>query len=147
MYDLGPASRDLGLEALRRVDPARIAAAYSVDLRNETGHTAEVAVWSSAGPILIAWDPGAHELPVLVRVGSTLPLLDSAVGSVFLAYLPESMTSEALVQQQQRGATRRISAREAKKIGWFSDWPHWRPLCSTPIADSSVYSASTSRRG
>jgi DNA-binding IclR family transcriptional regulator len=116
MYDLGPASRDLGLEALRRVDPARIAAAYSVDLRNETGHTAEVAVWSSAGPILIAWDPGAHELPVLVRVGSTLPLLDSAVGSVFLAYLPESMTSEALVQQQQRGATRRISAREAKKM-------------------------------
>ena len=62
------------------------------------------------------WDTGAHALPIVVRVGSVLPLLDSAVGCVFLAYLPESMTREVLKSQQRQQTTRAASASEIKQV-------------------------------
>jgi DNA-binding IclR family transcriptional regulator len=115
-YSLGPATRHLGIEALRQVDPVRTASSYSIRLRDETGHTSEVAVWSNTGPTLVVWDTGAHSLPIVVRVGSTLPLLDSAVGYVALAYLPESMTTPVLKDQQQLGSTRKIPAAGIREI-------------------------------
>jgi DNA-binding IclR family transcriptional regulator len=116
MYDLGPAARHLGVEALRRTDPVSIASAYAVDLRDESGHTVYVAVWSDAGPTIVRRDTGAHALPIVVRVGSTLPLLDSAVGFVFLTYLPPAMTAEVLELQQRQKATRIIPPKEVDGI-------------------------------
>ena len=39
LYDLGPASRHLGIEALRRTDAVSTASAHAIELRDETGHT------------------------------------------------------------------------------------------------------------
>jgi DNA-binding IclR family transcriptional regulator len=116
MYDLGPATRHLGVEALRRVDSVRTALTRVVDLRDETGHTVNVSVWSDLGPTMVSWDTGAHLLPMVIRVGSTLPLLDSAVGYVFLAHLPAAMTAEALASQQEQGATRALPAAEVEAL-------------------------------
>lgn len=116
LYDLGPASRRLGVEALRRTDVVSAASAHAVSLRDRTGHTVNVAVWSDAGPALVRWDTGEHELPIAIRVGSTLPLLDSAVGHVFLAYLAPSVISRALKAQQRRGTTRVLPAKELEAL-------------------------------
>ena len=116
LYDLGPASRALGIEALRRTDSVSVVSSHAVDLRDESGHTTNVAVWSDAGPSLVRWDTGAHALPIVVRVGSTLPLLDSAVGCVFLAYLEPSATGKVLKAQQKQAATRTLSAHEAQQL-------------------------------
>jgi DNA-binding IclR family transcriptional regulator len=112
LYDLGPAARHLGVEALRRTDAVSLVSAYAVELRDESGHTVNVAVWNDSGPTLVRWDTGAHSLPIVVRVGSTLPLLDSAVGNIFLAYLPRSTTADVLRDQQKQGATRTMPAKE-----------------------------------
>jgi DNA-binding IclR family transcriptional regulator len=112
LYDLGPAARRLGVEALRRTDPVSTASAYAAELRDWTGHTVNVAVWSDAGPVIVRWDTGAHALPITVRVGSTLPLADSAVGQVFLAHLPARMTGEVLEAQQRRSETRALGPAE-----------------------------------
>lgn len=116
MYDLGPALRRLGVEALRRSDPVSVASAFAAELRDETGHTVNVAVWSEAGPLIVRWDTGSHALPIIVRVGSTLPLIDSAVGQVFLTHLPRTVTTEVLRTQQRQSLTRRLSAAEVKTI-------------------------------
>lgn len=116
LYDLGPASRHLGVEALRRVDPVRLAQTRATELRDATGHTVSVSVWGEHGPTMVSWDTGAHLLPMVIRVGSILPLLDSAVGYVFLAHLPAAMTDEVLREQQERGATRTIPATEVEKL-------------------------------
>ncbi len=52
-----------------------------------------VDVWIDVGPTLVGWDTGAHALPIVVRVWSVLPLLDSAVGLVFLAHMPATTGS------------------------------------------------------
>jgi DNA-binding IclR family transcriptional regulator len=116
LYDLGPAARHLGVEALRRTDAVSVVSAHAVDLRDQTGHTVNVGVWTDAGPTLVRWDTGTHALAIVVRVGSTLPLLDSAVGLVFLAHLPESTTRDLLKVQQRQGTTHTATAAEVRAI-------------------------------
>jgi DNA-binding IclR family transcriptional regulator len=115
-YDLGPASRQLGVEALRRIDPVRVASALALGLREETGHTVYLAVWSEGGPVIVSWDTGTHLLPIVLRLGSTLPMLDSAVGHLFLAHLPEPATAGVLEAQQRQGTTRTMPAAEIEEL-------------------------------
>ena len=129
LYDLGPASRELGVEALRRVDSVRTATTFARGLRDETGHTVNLSVWSEGGPILVGWDTGAHLLPIVIRLGSTLPLLDSAVGLVFLGHLAKAVTNPVIKAQQKQGATREISAAEVEALRESS---REAPFASTP---------------
>lgn len=96
LYDLGPVMRRLGAEALRRTNEVAIASEYTPLLRDETGHSVNLTVWSEDGPIVVRWDHGSHALPLTLRVGATLPLLASSAGRVYLAFLPESMTAHAV---------------------------------------------------
>jgi DNA-binding IclR family transcriptional regulator len=115
-YDLGPATRHLGVEALRRLDPVRIASARAAELRDASGHTVNVSVWSDYGPTMVAWITGTHLLPMVIRVGSTLPMLDSAVGYCFLAHLPEAATAKALRAQQKNKETRTLPESEVEEL-------------------------------
>jgi DNA-binding IclR family transcriptional regulator len=116
LYDLGAAARSLGVEAVRRSDSVRTSSTFAVELRDQTGHTTNLSVWSEAGPVLVGWDTGAHLLPIVIRLGSTLPMLDSAVGHLFLAYLPKAATTPVIKAQQQHGATQKMSAAEVDEL-------------------------------
>lgn len=111
-YTLGPAARRVGVEALRRGDEVSIATGHAIGLRDRTEHTTNLATWSDAGPVIIRWDYGAYPLPITVRVGSTLPLLDSSVGRVYLAHLPPALSMPALRAQQERGETSTLGDEE-----------------------------------
>jgi DNA-binding IclR family transcriptional regulator len=101
LYDLGPALRRLGTEALRRMDEVSVASEYLPGLRDRTRHSVSLAVWGDNGPVIVRWDYGAYPLPINVRVGATMPLLASATGRVFLAYLPEPVTGPVLTSQYE----------------------------------------------
>jgi DNA-binding IclR family transcriptional regulator len=116
VYDLGPAARRLGVEALRRNDEVSIASARVMALRDETGHTINLSVWSESGPTIVRWDTGRHALSITFRVGSVLPLLESSVGRVFLAYLPRAQTRAVLAQQQRRQETGGMPAAKVNAI-------------------------------
>lgn len=55
-------------------------------------------------------------LPLSVRVGSVLPLLDSAVGLMFLAHLPAAQTAGVLGTQQARQETHTPGAPALEKL-------------------------------
>jgi DNA-binding IclR family transcriptional regulator len=116
MYDLGPTTRELGVEALRRADPVRVASAFALGLRDETRHTINISIWSEVGPVMVGWDTGTYEFPMVFRLGSTLAILDSAVGLVFLGHLPTSVSKPVIAAQQKRGATRKASASEISAL-------------------------------
>lgn len=98
-YDLGPALRRLGAEALRRMDEVSLVSEHLPGLRDRTSHGVNLAAWSDHGPVIVRWDYGSHALPITVRVGATMPLLTSSIGQVFLTYLPEVVTSPVLRSQ------------------------------------------------
>ncbi|GGF21720.1 IclR family transcriptional regulator [Subtercola lobariae] len=96
LYDLGPAMRRLGGESLRRTNDVALISEHTPKLRDETGHSINLAVWSDEGPVIVRWDYGTHALPLTARLGAILPILASSAGHVYLAYLPEKMTEKAV---------------------------------------------------
>lgn len=95
-YDLGPASRRLGTEALRRTNDIGIISDHAILLAERVGHSVNLSVWGDNGPVIVRWDYGNHALSLTARVGATLPLIESAAGQIFLANLPSAMTQHAL---------------------------------------------------
>lgn len=96
LYDLGPAMRRVGAEALRRTDEVGTVSAHLPGLRDRTGHAVNLAAWGDRGPVVVRWDYGSFPLPITVRVGATLPLLTSSVGLNCLTWLPAVMTRPVL---------------------------------------------------
>jgi len=85
-YDLGPFALQLGLSALRRLDPVERGTEQARALRDETGEAVFVAVWGSHGPTIIRYFEGFQTVTVEARAGLVLPLATSATGHVFLTW-------------------------------------------------------------
>jgi DNA-binding IclR family transcriptional regulator len=124
LYDMGPALRRLGAEALRRMDEVGLVSQHLPGLRDRTGHAVNLAVWGDHGPVVVRWDYGSYALPITVRVGATMPMLASSIGRVYLTYLPATLTEPVLrAQSQDGGALFRPSEIESikaatRRAGW-----------------------------
>lgn len=85
-YDLGPAALQLGLAALARHSFVNSAADGLAELSAETGMTVLLSVWANQGATVVRWERGATPTDTSMGLGTTLPLLNSATGRVFLAW-------------------------------------------------------------
>lgn len=101
-YKLGPLAVTLGLVALRRLDVVALASPLLAPLRDETGQSVFLAVWSRYGPTVVRSEETDNPLAVMTRAGSIMPLLPSSTGRVFGAYLPESETKHLLARDLQQ---------------------------------------------
>ncbi len=103
LYQLGPQAIAIGLAALRGVNPVAEVCNALPTLRDNINQTVTAAVWSEAGPILVAMQESDHWLTMNIRIGSRLPVLTTAIGRIFLAYLPEADVA-ALVATERKAA-------------------------------------------
>lgn len=92
-YDLGPGAVQLGIAAMGRNDAINIAADGLPDLCAETGLTALLSVWGNSGPTVVRWERAANFMVTTLGLGSTLPVVGSATGHVFLGFLPRPLTA------------------------------------------------------
>jgi DNA-binding IclR family transcriptional regulator len=88
-YDLGPAALRLGLASLSRLDGVKLARERVPGLLAETGHTLAIAVWGNQGPTMVHWTEAPQTVPVTLRLGDVMPLLTSATGRCFAAFMGE----------------------------------------------------------
>ena len=109
-YDLGPASLKLGLAALTRLDPVRLARERMPALLESLQHTVALAVWGNHGPTGVHWEESAQSVTANLRLGDVMPLLASATGRCFAAHLPAGITAPMLDEETQRA--RRIGRRD-----------------------------------
>lgn len=86
-YDLGPAALKLGLASLSRLDAVRMARERAHALMQEIGHTVAVAVWGNHGPTVVHWEESPQAVTVNLRLGDVMPLLSSATGRCFAAWV------------------------------------------------------------
>ena len=86
-YELGPATLRLGLATLSRLDAIKLARERLPTLMDQTGHTLALAVWGNHGPTLVHWQETPLSLPVSLRLGDVMPLLSSATGRCFAAFI------------------------------------------------------------
>lgn len=86
-YDLGPAALRLGLASLSRIDAVKLARERLPQLLNQTGHVLAIAVWGNQGPTMVHWEEAQQSVPVTLRLGDVMPLLSSATGRCFCAFM------------------------------------------------------------
>jgi DNA-binding IclR family transcriptional regulator len=100
-YDLGPGALRLGLAALWRVDAVRLARERMPELMEAVGHTVALAVWGNHGPTIVHWEETPKTEPVNLRLGDVMPLLTSATGRCFAAYLTPDRTLDKIAPMVQ----------------------------------------------
>jgi DNA-binding IclR family transcriptional regulator len=109
-YAIGPLAVTVGLVGLRRLDPVRLAYDALPGLRDRVNETVVLAIWGDMGATVIALEESAQTVTLNVRVGSTLPLLTSATGRVFAAFLPSAVTEPFIVAERAKARAARGSA-------------------------------------
>ncbi len=121
-YDLGPMALQLGLAALRRSDAIRLARERMPQWLDQLGHTVALAVWGNHGATIVHWEEPPRGTTGHLRLGDVMPLLSSATGRCFGAWLPPERTATALHAEL-------VEAHAAAR----SDLPH------TPEAASALF--------
>jgi len=108
-YDLGPASLKLGLASLSRLDAVKLARERVGPLMEEIGHTLALAVWGNHGPTIVHWEESPQAVTVNLRLGDVMPLLSSATGRCFAAYLSKDaitpLLKDEIARAQKQGRT------------------------------------------
>ena len=101
-YDLGPAALKLGLASLARLDGVKLARQRLSPLLEQIGQTLALAVWGHHGPTIVHWEASPDVAMTLnLRLGDVMPLLSSATGLCFAAFMTAG--------QQPRDGARRAS--------------------------------------
>ena len=98
-YVLGSEALRVGLVALARTDVIEVAGGELNLLREKISGALLLAVWGATGPTIVRWVESRRPITVNVRAGSNMPLLRSATGQVFAAYMPQ-VTVMPLIEQE-----------------------------------------------
>ena len=102
-YELGPATLRLGLATLSRLDAVKMARERLPALGDQTRQTLALAVWGNHGPTLVHWQELPQAVPVNLRLGNVMPMLSSATGRCFAAFLGHGVGSDqaqALIERE-----------------------------------------------
>src|SRR3569623_1046729 len=96
-----------GLGAESRMDAVKLARERVADLMEGIGHTLALAVWGNHGPTIVHWEESPQAVTVNLRLGDVMPLLSSATGRCFAAYLSKEaitpMLKEEISRAQKQG--------------------------------------------
>jgi len=101
-YGVGPMAIALGLSGLRNVNVVRAATALMPSLRDKINETVLLAIWRPQGPVVFALEESSRPVSMNIRVGSILPILSTATGRVFAAFMPGEMTASLIEAEQRR---------------------------------------------
>lgn len=97
-YELGPQAIQIGLAALARTDVFAEADPAIADFTRDTGRSTLVAARGPLGPTIVRWHAGRTPVITSLAVGSVLPLLGSATGHAFLAFMGKEELMGAVEQ-------------------------------------------------
>lgn len=101
-YDLGPAALKLGLAAITRQDAIKLARERMPALMERLGHTLALAVWGNHGPTIVHWEESPQSVTVNLRLGDVMPLLSSATGRCFAAWVSREAIAPLLREELAR---------------------------------------------
>lgn len=107
LYDLGETALHLGLAALSRLNVVQRATEAMIEFNRRRDVTVLLSIWSERGPVVVGWHDASEVVICNVHVGSVFPLLRTATGRVFLAYLPRA-TTERMVARELEGLMARM---------------------------------------
>ncbi len=122
LYDLGRLALQLGLAALSRMDVLELAPRELKKIVAEHGVLGIVVVCGDQGPTIVRFQQCSPPITLSLALGSIIPMLRSASGQLFVAFLPEEVTRH-IVEREFRAnigyelaASTPRSAAEVRKL-------------------------------
>lgn len=103
-YRLGPFAFEMGLAAIGNSSHLNRAIETQVKLRDELDETVVLSVWGSHGPSILRIEESSHPVIMTMKVGVTLPLMTSAAGRIFAAYMPRRIIESHLEAAESSGS-------------------------------------------
>jgi len=98
----GPLGFELGLIALQRMSPTRDAEPEIASLAAATQLTVATATLGPLGPTIIRLEESARPQHISLRVGTVMSLVNTAIGRVFAAHMPNDALERLLSQESIR---------------------------------------------
>lgn len=88
LYDLGPFAAELGFAAIGRIDREQLGREAMAELADRLNFTVCLVIWTDNEPVVIGVEAPYGPMFMGIRVGSRLPILQSASGLMFVATMP-----------------------------------------------------------
>lgn len=119
-YGIGPLALKVGLAALGNIDVVRYASEELPGLRDGIDETVVLAVWGNLGPTIVWIEESGQAVRVNLRIGHVLPVMETAIGRAFAAFLPAKSIKQVVARQRGRvegaGSSVKIGSSEATEI-------------------------------
>lgn len=115
-YSLGPLAMRLGLAALNSHQPLHDAILLQRELRNHLDETLVLSVWGAQGPTVVHVEESSQPIIMTMRIGAALPMLATATGLVFAAFLPRHFTEPLMMASLKAEEGFNIFARDSASI-------------------------------
>jgi DNA-binding IclR family transcriptional regulator len=120
-YTLGAAAIELGLAAISKLDAVDAATGVMRALTKETALAVTLSIWGHRGATVLRTEHPDFQITLQIREGTILSLPITAVGRVFLAYLPAAEVEEVLkhdlaMWNASAPKDRRITRKAVEKI-------------------------------
>jgi DNA-binding IclR family transcriptional regulator len=118
-YGLGPFALQMGLTALHGLDPIKAALPEAALLADDIELNVAIAVWGNHGPTVVHIEECSRQIHINMRPGTVMtPLLLSATGRVFAAFLPARIVAPVLAAEAPALAAPplEMSAAEAQAV-------------------------------
>ncbi|UCF25539.1 MAG: IclR family transcriptional regulator, partial [Ralstonia sp.] len=128
-YRLGAQALLVGLSALSDVDFVREGSLMLPKLAERLNESVFLSVWTNRGPVIVRWEDGGRPVTVNVRVGSVMPLLNSATGQACAAWMPE-IQIVPLIDRELRGP----GAGRAGLTDWLNCRARWQAVRHEGVA-------------
>jgi len=121
LYRLGPTALRAGMVCIHQTDVLRLARPILDQVSSELDESYLAAVWGNHGPTVVLWRDSTRPVSVNIRPGSVLPVLSSATGRVFAAFLEERMSAPFVANELQarkaaRGTRTMTTMREVEAL-------------------------------
>ncbi len=101
-YSLGDQVWRLGLSLVQRTDAIQMSQAMILDLHRKIDCGLQISRWTSQGPLIVQWLEPHQPVSVITRVGSIMPLLNSATGRTYSAFMSEEIIRPLLENEWQQ---------------------------------------------
>ena len=113
-HDIGPPPAEGGAN-IARLQAVRLATRALVGLSDELDETMGLGVWGNQGPTIVRWEDSSQPISRNLQTGLVLPVLTSATGLAFAAWLPPEVTAPLIQAELAPGSDGQAPA-EARAV-------------------------------
>jgi DNA-binding IclR family transcriptional regulator len=103
LYDLGPFAMQFGIAAMGRSKLLTRAEQAHRKLGAQLNESVVLAVWGTYGPVILSIRESSKPIVMTMRIGATMPLLRTATGWVFAAFIPPDVVAPVMRAEIARG--------------------------------------------